>query len=173
MPLKWVEIDGVNLILIPAEAAQSWRGDLDPDEVGQMRDYDRARDVHDLLGLLKVGSSWGLVLNDEAMATSSLRIDNGIIIIRCVYIDDHESLIGAMANIPEAIWEDDPYRLAIGKGGLLLFDSSFSGDELSERSEDTWDEVEIEPGTYQVATADYSPDASTRLILHRFRSTHA
>jgi hypothetical protein len=75
-----------------------------------------------------------------------------------------------MANVPETIWEDDPYRLTVGKGGLLLFDSSFSGDELSECYENTWDKIDVEPGTYQVATADYFPDASTRLILHRFRS---
>ena len=82
-------------------------------------------------------------------------------------------MLRAVRSVPEDVWEATPHRIRVGGGGLLVFDSAYPGDGLPSTCGDgadvPWLEVAIPPGTYEVDIADFEPDNSTRLILHRLR----
>jgi hypothetical protein len=99
------------------------------------------------------------------------------LIVRWMYAESEEGVLRAVRSVPEDVWEATPHRACVGRGGLLLFDSAYPGDSLPNTCGDganvPWLEVAIPPGTYQVDTADYEPDESARLILHRFRTSRS
>jgi Immunity protein 21 len=187
-PITWVNSLGGPLIVIPAEIAHHWRGiettlpaTGDPatirDAVLKSSDYSRACSVDGYLGVLEVGPGECLVLGDDPMQTAILPTIDGGLIVRWMYAESEEELLRAVRPVPEDVWEQTPHRLLVGSGGLLVFDSVYSGDDLpstcGEGANVSWIKVPVQMGTYEVDTADYQPNDSTRLILHRVRRSHS
>jgi hypothetical protein len=108
------------------------------------------------------------------MQTAFIPRPGGGVFVRWMYAEDEDSVRRAVELVPETIWDATPHRMGIARGGLLIFDSAYPGDALPTSSGDRAiiDAVRIEvaPGIYRVDTADYEPDDSTRVILHRLRS---
>ena len=182
--LKWVATGGGPLIVVPVEIAHHWRGDemiwpptgnLETiwEAVRKSSDYDRACGVEGYLGVLAVGPGTCLILGDEPMQTAFIPATGGGLLVRWMYAEGEEEVLRAVESAPEAIWQPTPYRLRVGRGGLLLFDSVFPGDGLPSICGDganvPWLKVPVSRGTYEVDTADYVPDEETHLILHRLR----
>jgi hypothetical protein len=59
----------------------------------------------------------------------------------------------------------------VGRGGLLVFDAVYAGDDLpSEPGEEAnvpWMRLPLVAGHYRIESAIYEPDTVTQLILHR------
>lgn len=186
--MTWVNSGGGPLIVIPSEVAHHWRGDgklglhngdlsMVWDTVRKHTDYGRACGVADYLGVLEVGPGECLVLGDEPMLTTILPTNDGVLIVRWMYAESEEEVLRAAQSLPEDIWEAMSHQVYVGGGGLVLFDSAYPGDDLPSTCDDgasvPWMKVPVPMGTYEVDTADYQPDASTRLILHRLRRSRS
>ena len=183
--IEWVFSAGGPLILIPAELATHWRGVEEwspPENGGDLTgefpsDYARACGIDDYLGMLEVGPGRALILGDEPMQTAFLPSHDGGIIVRWMYSEDEDSLWRAVGAVPESAWEITPHRVEVAQEGILVFDSAYPGDALPASLDDgaaaPWIRIELSSGTYLVDMADYGPDTSTRLILHRLRELRA
>lgn len=172
-------------ILIPAEVATHWRGveGWSPREDGSdhpgefSSDFARACGIDDYLGMLHVGPGRALILGDEPMQTAFLPSHEGGIVVRWMYAEDEDGVWRAVGAVPESGWEPTPHRIEVAREAILVFDSAHPGDSLPASLEDgaatPWIHIELSSGTYLVDMADYSPDSSTRLILHRLRRSQA
>lgn len=183
--MTWVGTDGGPLIAIPAEIASHWRGgegvNFPPQDLDRWwenldlsgSDYGRACGINDYLGTLEVGPGRALILNDEPMPTAFLPNAGGGIVVRWMYAEDEGAVRRVVRSIPESIWEPTPHTIVVAREGVLVFDSAYPGDDLptspGEEATAPWLRLGLPPGPYHVDTADYSPDESTRLILHRLR----
>ncbi|GAC1470732.1 MAG: immunity 21 family protein [Isosphaeraceae bacterium] len=183
----WVCSAGGPLIVVPAEIAQYWRGveGWSPSEVQRdwadesVSDYARACGIDDYLGTLEVGHGKALILGDEPMQTAFIPASEfipateGGIFVRWMWAESEDGVRRALGSVPESAWETTPHRIEVAREGLLVFDSAWPGDALPPPSRDvvpaSWARIELPEGTYTVDTADYEPDGSTRLILHRLR----
>jgi hypothetical protein len=178
---NWVCSAGGPLIVAPAEIARYWRGveGWSPSEVQRgwadesVSDYSRACGIDDYLGTLKVGHGDAIILGDEPMQTAFIPNPEGGIFVRWMYAASEDGVLRALGSVPEPAWEPTPHRIEVSREGLLVFDSAFPGDALPPPPNDvdstSWIHVELPEGNYMVDTADYEPDGSTRLILHRLR----
>jgi hypothetical protein len=179
--INWVCSAGGPLILVPAEIAPHWRGveGWSPPEDGRdlagesSSDYARACDIDDYLGMLEVGPGRALILGDEPMQTAFIPSPEGGIAVRWMYAEDEDGVWRAVGAVPESVWEPTPHRIEVAQEGILVFDSAYPGDALPASSGDgatvPWIRIELSSGTYLVDTADYGPDSSTRLVLHRLQ----
>jgi len=179
--MNWVCSAGGPLIVASAEIARLWRGGFgrQATEAGRgpsgesISDYARACGVDGYLGTLRVGPGGVLVLGDEPMRTAFVSKPDGGVLTRWMYAENEADVQRAVEEIPESVWEATPHNIEVGQRGILVFDAAYPGDELPP-TEDGWAEalwihIELPPGVYLVDTADYQPDGSTRLILHRLR----
>ena len=177
------------LLLMPGEHLASWGG-VEPPADGrcieaQFRfrgqdepatDYDRACDVATAgyLGLLDVGTGQGLVLGDEPLSTAwqpaadaAARdgVDNtGGILIRWVYTNSEADVIGALKHVPETRWQDEGLVFSVGREPLYLLDATCPASEFERDDHPT---IQLPPGRYALATAEYAPDDHACLLLHR------
>ena len=180
-PLTWVCSAGGPLVVAPAEIAQYWRGveGRSPSEVQRdvadesVSDYARACGIDAYLGTLKVGHGKALILADEPMQTAFIPASEGGVFVRWMWAESEDGVRRALGAVPESAWEPTLHRIEVAREGLLVFDSAWPGDALPPPSRDeapaSWARIELPEGTYTVDTADYEPDGSTRLILHRLR----
>ncbi len=136
-------------------------------------DYARACGIDGYLGTLDVGPGRALILGDDPMQTAFVSKPGGGVLVRWMHADDEEDLRRAVDVIPESIWKPTLHEVEVAQEGILVFDSAWPGDDLPPpeggRAGFLWIHIELPPGTYLVDTADYEPDSSTRLILHRLR----
>lgn len=162
--LKWVNSAGGPLLLLEERLLPDWKGhDFAPTGHGGRTDYERACDVDDYVGLIEVGAGRALVLGDEPMQTTwSPSRGAGGVLIRWQWADSEASAVNSVGGVPEESWEPTGLTLQVSGRGLLLFDSANPGDDPGEGLS-----IQLEPGTYEVATALCQPDAATSLVLHR------
>lgn len=183
-PMHWVGTGGGPLIVIPIEIAQYWRGDVvdwQPESsfsellesVMANSDYGRACSVRGYLGSLRIGPGNGLVLHDENMPTAFVPTHKGGLLVRWDYAENEEGVRKALHSTPESIWQETEHTLEVAEGRLLIFDSAYPGESLPNTCGDganvAYLEVVMPPGTYEVDTAEYEPEESTRLVVHRLR----
>jgi len=183
--LRWLESNGGPLLLVPGEHLPSWEGTEPPSDGRQIdaqfrwngqdapaTDYDRACDVQGYLGLLDIGAGQGIVLGDEPLGTAwqasavageSDDATSGIL-IRWVYATSEAEVMEALTHVPETAWRDDGLLLSVGREPLYLLDAAYAGSELEGDNHLT---IELLPGRYSMATAEYEPDSHTSLLLHR------
>ena len=180
--LTWLDIDGGPLLLLSEALLPFWEGSDppsggrtaeatfrwgDPDAVAT--DYDRACDVDDYLGLVDVDGGKGLVLGDEPMSTAWFpRGDDEHegMLVRWVYADNESSVLSALSQVPDDIWEPTRLTFPVASEPLHLFGAAYPGTEAREKSM-----LRLAPGDYSIATAQYKPDDRTFLVLHRFTAT--
>jgi len=180
--MNWVCSAGGPLIVASAEIAPHWRGGFGgrPLEGGRepsgesISDYARACGVDDYLGTLEAGPGEVLVLGDEPMPTAFIPKPGGGVLVRWMYAENEEDARRAVEKVPESVWKATPHKIEVGQRGLLvIFDAACPGDELPPTEDGgidaLWIPIDLPPGAYLVDTADYQPDGSTGLILHRLR----
>jgi immunity protein 21 of polymorphic toxin system len=183
--LRWLESNGGPLLLVPGERLPSWEGTEPPADGRQIdaqfrwngqdapaTDYDRACDVKGWLGLLDVGAGQAIVLGGEPLGTAWQAAaaggesdDNTCgILIRPVYANSEADVIEALKHVRETVWQDTGLLLSVGREPLYLLDAAYPGSELEGDDHLT---IELPPGRYSIATAEYEPDSHTSLLLHR------
>ena len=136
---------------------------------GVATDYDRACDMLSRwLGLVDVGSSWGLVLGGEPTYTTWCVPEpggNGML-ARIIWADEDDDLRLALSGIPDDIWTPDNLQLTVLKREWYLFDAALHGRRVFVQPGTV--KIELPPGTYSIQSAEHRPDQSTYLLLHRF-----
>lgn len=167
--LPWLNSAGGPLILLERESGPYWMGNLETAEsrrgegATHPTDYDRACGVEDYVGLILVGPSQALVLNDEPMQTTWWPLDksNGML-VRWRWATNEDEVFAVMSNIPTNVWEDTGLNLRFSNGDLILFDSAYHFNEIESSIS-----IRLEAGLYSIQTAEYRPTPTVSLVLHR------
>lgn len=162
--------NGGPLLLLPVAQRRMWHGTdvaqgVD-DAARPSSDYDRACAVADYTGVIQVGNAEALVLGDEPNDTTWIPLRLGGILVRWVYAEGDDQANAALASIPPDIDWEVAGTFTVAASPLELFDSAESGAEpLGERLQ-----IDLAPGDYKIARANYRPDAETWLQLVRLQS---
>ena len=166
-PLKWLNSTGGPLILMERQGLRSWRGSVKLTEnqtagdVLYLSDYDRACSVEDYVGVIPVGSSQALIFNDEPLQTTWWPVDKrGGIVVRWRWAPNQEAIVDVMSKLAVE-WENTGIDINYPKGDLIIFDSALHFEEV-----DASLDVQLEPGTYAVQTAEYEPNQQVSLLFH-------
>ncbi len=188
--------DGGPLIVLPREAAPFWEGTSPPsdgrvvetdyrwDDQEIACDYDLACAVEAWMELTAVGSSWGLILPEEADAIAWLPLDTAnppeaFAVIRTSWDNKNPAEIRALyAAQPEESWTLLSASLTISSEEMLLHHAA---DSAAFCEELPWDStaligsalvLRIAPGIYEAHTCEVSLPAEvpgTYAIFTRFR----
>ena len=108
MPLTWISTDGGPLIVLDEQLLDAWGGiPLDDTDPATPNDYERTRTIRDYLGMLPVGDGWGVVLNDEPLATTWWALPDGdsSIFVRWLYAPNEATVREALQNLHDVAWE--------------------------------------------------------------------
>jgi hypothetical protein len=162
--LIWLESTGGPLILLEEDLLPYWGGYLSSFNSG-VTDYERACEVSDYLGSIKVASRSGVLLGEQPYATTwwePSELDDGLI-VRWVSGEDEAASIQELTQVPISNWERTNVEIEVVNGRLVLFDSVEPGDNI-----ETFIVIQKPKGTYVAETQHYNPDSNTSLILHRF-----
>jgi hypothetical protein len=172
--LKWISSDGGPLILLEESLLSNWggcfarkTGDLDDGEAYRT-DYERASAIEDYVGVISVGSGYGLVLGDEPMQTSWLPLKKEKVgmLVRWQWASDEGAVIRSLTDLQqeEELWHPRNFSFLVENGPLLLFDAASPGTDIP-----TSLAVELEAGEYSIDCAVFQPNKETSLIVHRLR----
>jgi hypothetical protein len=161
----WVSSEGGPLLLLSESCLAEWQG-INPRQGGES-DYDRACGVEAYLGLVKVGDSYGIVLDDEPLQTTWLEPfdQRPGMFIRWRYADSETAILRHVQHVPDTVFCLDEVEFIVSEARHFLFDAALpgwavvSGDSL---------EILLPVGKYKIQTGVYQPDATTAMILHRF-----
>jgi hypothetical protein len=165
--LKWLESAGGPLLLLEEHLLTDWRGVFAESNQIPTSGYDRACNIDDYIGIIEVGSGYGIVLGDEPFLTawSQLPDPQKSFLIRWVFAENEAAVIEALTNLQELKWENTEVEIKLSGDKLVLFDAACDGSQIDDRLE-----IEIPKGSYTVETFHYKPNNQTSLILHRFNS---
>ena len=162
--LKWIDSYGGPFLLLEVGLLDQWRGVHVKNSEILESDYDRACKIEDYVGLVSVGSDFGIVLGGEPLMTVWYSPEpNTGLIVRWVYAENEASVIAALAHWQNLEWEKTELKVHLRDGKLVLFDAACEGIDLPYKIE-----IEIPAGDYQIEACHYKPDAETYLLLHRF-----
>lgn len=172
--MKWIESLGGPLILLGNDDLHQWGGVSRSSKNQFESDYDYACSVDDYLGILDLGVEESkdmeiLVLNDEPMMTTSIKLDeNEIILARWKWGNNSSSVDNYLMEIKKLNLEfklDKHIVFTVKSDKLLLFDATYAG------WDDDIDYLEIPsvPGNYNLFSLSYQPDNETSLLLHKLK----
>lgn len=167
--LKWIDSGGGPLILLEESLLCFWGG-FEPQRIKEDKnysdDYDRACDVEDYVGIIPVGSGYGLVLGQGPFHTGwrpFSETEDGFLVC-WVYAENKVDATNSLVILPTSGWEKTKVKFQSAGGKLVLFDSAFDGEHFPEKLD-----VELAKGFYNIETLHYKPNESMYLIIHRFR----
>ncbi len=163
---KWIESDGGPLILLEKSSSNLWSGHSQTDRSLNITDYDRACQIEDYLGLLDVGNSKALVLNDEPLSTAYWKINSEIIVlVRWVYAREESEIPDILTQAPEIdTWENTGIKITFSTEALILFDSAYKIDEVKNALF-----FQLSKGEYTLKTLLFEPNNEVSLILHSLK----
>lgn len=148
------------LLLVDQHFLSEWKG-IDSD------DYERACAVEGYCGRIRVGSGYGVILNDVPLATRFLKTGTGAVAIVCGFLEEFE--IAGILDCVDQRAATDIHSLHAPTGRMVLFEAGNPGDD-PDQSENRalvfWDFL---PGDYRVETFALSkmrPDGLP-LVVHR------
>jgi len=160
---KWIESDGGPLILMEKSLSNLWGGHSLTGRVLRITDYDRACQIEDYLGLLDVGDSKALVLNDEPLSTAYWKINSeNVIFVRWVYAKEESDISDFLTQAPPIdSWIDTGIKIVFSTEDLVLFDSAYRTNEV----EDVLF-FQLSKGEYTAKNLLFKPNNEVSLILH-------
>ena len=175
--MNWINSRGGPLLLLPQNLMPYWKGIESPDDGREIEatfrwdkqagasDYDRACDIQDYTGIIRIGSGEGLVLGEEPFATTWEPFPETIggILVRWVYAPSAQIVKEFLLHLPQDLRWESKGQIYFSQGLLVLFDSAEPGDEIiGEKLE-----IKLVEGTFEIETYHYKPDDETSLILHK------
>ena len=125
-------------------------------------DYERTCATREFLEKIDCADGCVLVLGDEPHQSLFFRNDRQeLAIARWVYADasNVEQILTRLAGL-EPLCPPVPFE--VEEGCLVLLDSAWGGFEIK-----SWQEVEVQPGLYQVTTEQLLSDRRYNFIVHR------
>jgi hypothetical protein len=175
--LKWIQTNA-SFLLLSCHHLAEWEGSAPPSG-GRIveasfhfslpeepaTDYDRACDVDGYVGVISVGQSDAIVLNDDAYSTMWWsESGNSGFLVRWCYANSNAEVIAALRQPTAIIWEDSGLVFTLDEPPLLLFDSTETATEILGDSL----ELPLTAGVYRIETAFYKPNPELYLLLHQF-----
>lgn len=166
--LKWLESAGGPLLLLEEHLLAHWHGAFSKSTQISTTDYDRACNIDDYIGIIEVGSGYGIVLGEEPFSTAWLQLPNphNSFLVRWVFAENEAAVIDALSELQETKWKKTGAKIQFSNGKLVLFDSACKGTNIDDNLQ-----IEISKGQYEVETLNYEPNEQTSIILHRFSSS--
>ena len=181
--LPWVCCDGGPHLLLPTELVRVWEGTAVPsagrvvharfryggDPAAPATDYDLACDIEGALGVIPVGSGFGLVLGDEVPMSTWLPSPHGTgvdLIIPLAWGALTDGVLRRVSRqvLPES-FIDTGLTLDIGSAGATLLPAC--------DSPRVWVygcvEIPLTPGRYGVASCDYDLEPDHLIRIHRLK----
>lgn len=174
---QWVQSNGGPLLLLARSLLPEWGGSLRGTKgmdakfrwtgEGPATDYDRACDIKDYTGLIPVGCGHALVLGDEPLLTCWWpdETGDGGLFVRWVCADS-DQFLQHLQGLVDVRFTSSPHVLEVVEPEHRLFDAAVSGADVKPNNGVL---VELEPGSYEVATGRFTPASTTELLLHRLR----
>jgi hypothetical protein len=184
MKLKWIESAGGPLILMPEELLSEWSG-INPPADGRIieatsrwhdrpvSDYDRACEINEYHGVIKVAMGDAWVMGDTPDATTwwadpKNPLEGGFL-IRWLCADNEEEMIRHFPSLTCNIFSPSITRFSAGSGRLVLFDSASPGTQACAEEKGCL-RILLSPGDYAVAVDEfYFPDPHTEMLVHHFQ----
>lgn len=178
--MRWVRTTGGPLMLLPKTSLKTWSGCEVPTD-GRVidaefrwngpgstaTDYDRACDVRAYAATIAVGRHRAVVFGDESMQAAWWPLKRGGVLVRWFAAPSEEAVELALRGLPAAVFKGAArFSWAVPRTALVLVDTSLPGREAL--ADPGTLPVKLVAGEYRVETAPWSPDGSTRLLLHRF-----
>ncbi|QDV73443.1 hypothetical protein Spa11_16390 [Botrimarina mediterranea] len=124
----WIESNGGPLVLTSTQNAKAWRGGFWEDESSH---YRAACNVKGWTGLILIEGHQFAVLNDLPLPTIAANVDDSTLLIRWLYAESDEELLGAAADwVSRFDSKSVPaceIELACRPGSLVIFDSAYDG----------------------------------------------
>jgi hypothetical protein len=159
--MQWISSEGGPLLLIPDDLLADWNG-VSP-RSNFHSDYEGACTIEDYLGVIVVGRGQGLVLDDEPFETTWLGNDEGGLFVRWRFALDEPSVVRHLQDAGSARFQPTGLQYQTSCRRSVLFDAAVSGMEVAESHLN----IILEPGVYEIETAEFEPDSKTALVLHR------
>lgn len=175
----WTQSNGGPLLLLDAASAPHWRGATNLDEpLDPSTDYGRAcaaiEDAGaDLLGVVTIADTVGLVLGDDPTLPASWCIlDGDLVVVRTFASDKITPQL--LASFPRLVaWSGRVVEFVVRVGPLVLFDAAFAGDE-ADAAPAAFEErlptlmIPCAPGRFTVRSCELElePDRDV-VVLHR------
>ena len=164
--MRWISSSGGPLVLLPSSIQERWSGAVRTPS-GTVSDYDAACAVRGYVGTILRHSRSILVLNDEPMDTTTIRMGpRHAVFARWIY------------GPSRAVVEEDLRHLTLPAAAELeqlaftaserlygLIDSAELGASAAE-----CERIELVPGDYIVRVLEHAPRRDTKLILCDARS---
>jgi hypothetical protein len=160
--LRWIESGGGPLILLPARLARDWSGTLPPPHEPISGDYARAVAVAEYVGSIPVGEGAGLVLGGDPLPATVLRVGPGLVIARWLYANSDEAALAALRNPDKLSYKPESFLFENSDETVVLMDAACSFEAANDCLT-----MQLEAGTYGIATAEYKPDKDTFFVIHR------
>lgn len=188
----WFANDGGPLLVLPREAASYWEGGDVPSggrvveadfrwDTDVATDYDRACDVEELAGLIDIGPSWGLVLDDDIPSAAWVKVPDSetFFIVRVYYANDgnNDAILKANQSLSEADWKRVGSHLSVEHGELVLLHAAGRLDEYitEKQSDDSGLAVigdaivyKAKPGKYSVDICEFELEDEAHFTFFRF-----
>jgi hypothetical protein len=166
--MKWIKSAGGPLVCLERYLVANWSGAHEESYIEQRTtDYERACQVQDYLGRIKIRDGEALVLGDMPLETSVWQGRDGTtVIVRLFYADptvDIPRIINALSD-DEFDPPDEHTAINIHDGEMVIFDAAMRGDCASVAAL----HFELPVGRQIVLTKAVKPGDRTSLLLHKF-----
>jgi Immunity protein 21 len=170
--IKWIKSGGGPLICVERERAQSWLG-VSGNSVKQgadstyATDYERACQISDYLGKVKLADQYALVLGDMPLQTLIWRTRSGLPRIVRVFYGDPGVDVTQLLDENHELDFSSPLEIVDVEfkfEQIVIFDSALPGI----RAHESQLMLEFLPGNYRVLTQQFEPDTRTSVLIHKF-----
>lgn len=163
--LNWMESGGGPLMLAAASLLAQWSGTASSENREGTTDYQRACAVEDEMDTIGLGDGQAVVLGDEPDRTAMFLRASDLFLVRWRWASSEEELVSALMYALDQLPFSSVGTFTTVPGEHLLFDSAFSGTEVSESSSVVLEAVDYEMGTATLL----QPSSSTKALIHRLR----
>jgi len=162
--MHWIESSGGPLILIEKQFLDEWGGVETSSDKNYTSDYDRACDTDEYADVMSIPSGYAVVLGDEPDRTTiKIQSEKEATIVRWRWAPSENVIQEVLNKLKLSIFDNaEILRFCISGADIILFDSSFQGDETFDSLEAT-----LKPGEYVLKTTMFEPDSETCLLLHK------
>lgn len=167
---RWISSLGGPLILMDQSASANWGGDRKKDtsfsQVGLKTDYDRVCEVVDYVERIAVDGNQALVLGDLPSDTTWIRTNSKeLVLVRWIWAEHEDHVLNTLTDFQDdQPWVDTGIVIFFASGELILFDSVYAGNEMTD-----FLKIRTESGNFRVSTLSYQPTEQLNLFMIRLK----
>ncbi len=163
--LDWFSTDGGQFLVVPQKHASEWFG-----ADGIHDDYDRAAKASPdgSIGSLTVGTGQGLVYGTGEEQTAWYPLNDEKtegMLVWWIYAPSKEDALRSLSAVPDSIWKKEDIVFENDDSIVRLINSADSGSGATFG----YREFSLQPGKYEIYSAEDKPDKRTFFYLYRLK----